>query len=204
MLKLVSCFIPTWPTDWRSWLFQVHLPLRSGESLRKERKKVLSSPDLVYILYIKFLFFSNFQGWKAITSALPTSLMRFVRWLIVRGLGTSNLPTMGLMLQFKGASCTLTVHMAGEVNHRSSTGAFSALYFRLRRSPLTLYIYYILNFQKSQNCLWLKVTKNNFNQFFWVKLNQNLTSFYKAILHHIQEQSEPTSKTCLVTEDNAY
>ena len=45
----------------------------------------------------------------ALTSALPTSLTKFVKQSFTRGLWGFVLPTMELMLQFKGASCTLTI-----------------------------------------------------------------------------------------------
>ena len=54
----------------------------------------------------------------AITSALPTSLTQFVEQSTTRGLWGFILPTMGLMLLFKGVCCTLTIHTSEAATHK--------------------------------------------------------------------------------------
>lgn len=116
---------------------------RGTKNWKEESFLALPTLYKYYIKNLRIFQISRVKGYH-ICITNPSCMRRLV------GPTSCSYRTLGLMLLFKGVCCTLTVHMARKVNHRSSTGAFSALYFRLRRSPLTLYIYYILNFQKSQ------------------------------------------------------
>lgn len=114
-----------------------------GRALRKKKgRKILSSPDLVYILYQRFSKFSNFKGeWL--------SHLRYQTYPRLAGPSKMFLQTLELMLLFKGVCCTLTIHTAKAVTHKTYVPISYPI--DIHQAPrLSAHLVYILYFKFSK------------------------------------------------------